>query len=111
MGFDPRILVEQLRQNHRYEEMKRLEDINAPDYKASYIRDVEDSFGLRYTIIIDVYETRRGVSVSPFVQYGDGDMVSTIRCSAENESIGDIESQCDRFWRSFGKPYDRPILN
>lgn len=109
MSQDPRILVEQLRQNNRYEEMKRLEDINAPDYKASYLRDVNDSFGLRYTIIIDVYENRRGMSVAPFVQFGDGDMVSTLRCS--NESIGKIETQCDDFWRSFGKPYDRPILN
>jgi|AntRauTorckE6833_2_1112554.scaffolds.fasta_scaffold01269_13 hypothetical protein len=111
MSLDPRILVEQLRQNNRYEAMRRLDDIAIPEYKSSYLRDVKDSYGLRYTIIIDVYETPTGLSVSPFVEFGEGDMVSTIRCSAENESIGDIESQCDKFWRNFGKPYDQPILN
>jgi len=104
-------ILHQLRTNPAYDELKRLDDLEDSEYKATYMRDVKDTLGLRYVIAVDVYERGgKELNIQPFCVFTHPD--EDVRVEIEGaSSLSVVEENFARTWEGLGKHYEERTLN
>ena len=101
-------LLGQIRRDRHYVEMQSLDDQHKkPEYQASFMRDVTDTQGLRYTLVIDVYVSlRAGLTLQPHVGFNTEGGGTFHRLDEIFETITALEHRVTELWKEAGCPYE-----
>lgn len=114
------LLLERIRQHPEYREVENCssEALRATENGLSdkphktYVRQVQDSYGLKYEIQIECHWPRRGEKdIRARVHFQRGSSSVSEIYMEDFQSVRRMEHFYDVWWLSLGKPYVEPTLN